>query len=247
MIAVDRQRNVPRQVYELLREKIQNLELKPGESINERWLADWLGVSRTPIREAIKRLSDIGLIKIIPNVGTSVARIDARKATELCLIRASLEAVAVRAAAKCFDREADLFLRRTIERQRETVRSSDLTLNLSIDTEFHRAIVELAGFTTMWPILQNVMGEILRIRHLSVRLPRRLSEPIKEHERILRALRSNDPDRAEKAMRHHLGESHKSIMLAIAANPQFVEEEANTETMPARFRSASFLPRETAG
>ena len=225
MVAVlDRQQSVPKQVYALLREKILTLELKPGDSINERWLSEWLGVSRTPIREAIKRLSEAGLVHTIPNVGTSVSLINARKASELCLIRASLESAAIRVAAEHFDEPAGLLLAKTIDWQKQTVELGDLNRNLAVDNEFHRTIVELAGFTTMWSILQNVLSEILRVRHLSIRVPRRLDEPIEEHIRILEALRQRDPDRAEEAMRHHLNESYKSIMQAIAAHPEYVQD-----------------------
>jgi len=222
-VAFDRQQSVPKQVYELLREKILTVELKPGESINERWLAEWLGVSRTPIREAIKRLSDGGLIRTIPNVGTSVSLVNARKTSELCLIRASLESAAIRVAAERFDETTGALLEQMIAWQRETVQRSDLNRNIAVDNEFHRTIVELAGFTTMWSILQNVMSEILRVRHLSVRVPRRLEEPIEEHVQILQALRSRDADRAEQAMRHHLDKSYRSIMEAVAAHPKYVE------------------------
>src|SRR3984885_13653032 len=99
-IAIDRGRSVPPQVYDVLREKILTVQLKPGESINERWLADWLGVSRTPIREAINRLSANGLIAIVPNVGTSVSLINVARVREFTLIRTSLESMIVRLAAE---------------------------------------------------------------------------------------------------------------------------------------------------
>ncbi len=99
-VPIDRRRGVPRQVYQVLREKILTVQLKPGESINERWLADWLGVSRTPIREAINRLSAHGLIAIVPNVGTSVSLINVGRVKEFCLIRMSLESLIVRHAAE---------------------------------------------------------------------------------------------------------------------------------------------------
>src|ERR1700722_5840477 len=102
-VAIDRRRSVPRQVYEVLREKILTVQLEPGKSINERWLADWLGVSRTPIREGINRLSANGLIAIVPNVGTSVSLINVAKVKEFNLIRTSLESMIVRLAAEKFD------------------------------------------------------------------------------------------------------------------------------------------------
>ncbi|MGA2045861.1 MAG: GntR family transcriptional regulator, partial [Roseiarcus sp.] len=125
-VAIDRGRSVPPQVYDLLRERILTMELEPGESINERRLADWLGVSRTPIREAINRLSANGLIAIVPNVGTSVSLINADKVREFNLIRTSLESLIVRLAAERFDARGEAILLGLIERQVETTRAPAL-------------------------------------------------------------------------------------------------------------------------
>lgn len=233
-VAFDRQQSVPRQVYDLLREKILSVELEPGVSINERWLADWLGVSRTPIREAIKRLSDNGLISIVPNVGTSVALINLRKVQELCLIRASLESAAIRVAAERYTARTGGALRDLIDSQAATIAERDLNRNLAIDNEFHRTIVELAGFTTVWNILQNVMGEILRVRHLSVRVPRRLEGPIEEHRAIVAALETGSPDKSEAALKFHLSESLKSIMNALDEHPDYLEKVPDGVLPPAR-------------
>src|SRR5664279_1704607 len=109
-VSFDRQTNIPRQVYEVLRGMILCVELKPGESINERRLSAWLKVSRTPIREAIKRLADDGLISITPHVGTAVSRIKASRIAELFLVRTNLEIMIARAAAERFDRNAEQLL-----------------------------------------------------------------------------------------------------------------------------------------
>lgn len=222
-IAIDRRRSVPSQVYELLREKILTVQLKPGESINERWLADWLGVSRTPIREAINRLSANGLIAIVPNVGTSVSLINVAKVEEFNLIRTSLETMIVRLAAERFDGDADALLRDLIDRQIATLQAPDLIENIVVDTEFHRAIAGISGLSATWAILQHAMDEILRVRHLSVRLPRPLREPIDEHFAILEALRTRDPDRCEQAMKAHLDASHGHIVAALAQHPGYLE------------------------
>ena len=221
-VAFDRQLNVPRQVYDLLRGKILSVELPPGESINERRLSDWLGVSRTPIREAIKRLSDSGLISIIPNVGTFVSLINPKKVKELYLIRTSLEAASIRLAAEGFDRQKAQTLQTLIDRQRATLVGPDLSTNIAIDNEFHRSIAEFSGLTTTWEILEQVMGEIMRVRHLSVRMPRRLEEPIREHVAILRALKTGNPDTAERAMKQHLTASYESVLKALAQNPSYL-------------------------
>jgi DNA-binding GntR family transcriptional regulator len=222
-LAIDRRRSVPPQVYELLREKILTVQLKPGESINERWLADWLGVSRTPIREAINRLSANGLIAIVPNVGTSVSLINVRRVNEFNLIRTSLESMIVRRAAEKFDDRAAMALQALIERQAATLDPPDLIENIVVDTAFHHKIAEISGLTETWAILQHVMDEILRVRYLSVRLPRPLQEPVDEHRVVLSALMTGDPDRCERAMRAHLDASYKHIVTALRRHPDYLE------------------------
>jgi GntR family transcriptional regulator, rspAB operon transcriptional repressor len=222
-VAIDRTRSVPPQVYELLREQILTVQLRPGESINERWLADWLGVSRTPIREAINRLSANGLIAIVPNVGTSVSLINVARVKEFNLIRTSLESMIIRLAAERFDDASAVVLRDLIERQIATLAPPDLVENIVIDSQFHRAIAQISGLTATWAILQHAMDEILRVRHLSVRLPRPLREPIDEHLAILAALRTRDPDLCEQAMKAHLDSSYKHIVNALDQHPEYLE------------------------
>jgi DNA-binding GntR family transcriptional regulator len=224
-VAFDRQQKVPRQVYDLLRERILSTELQPGESINERRLSEWLGVSRTPIREAIRRLAGSGLVVTIPNVGTSVSLIDPRMVKELYIIRTSLESAAARLAATAFDAQGARTLQGLIDRQRQTLEGPDLPSNIAIDNEFHRAIAEFSGLTRTWAILEQVMDEITRVRHLSVRLPRRLEGPIREHQAVLRALKTGNPDASEQAMKKHLDASYQSVLAALAQHPSFLVRE----------------------
>ena len=223
--AIDRRRSAPPQIYELLRERILTVQLKPGESINERWLADWLGVSRTPIREAINRLSANGLIAIVPNVGTSVSLINAAKVKEFSLIRKSLESLIIRHAAARFDGDADLILRDLIDRQIATLDGPRLIENITVDSGFHRAIAQISGLTATWSILQHVMDEIMRVRHLSVRVHQALREPIDAHLAILEALRTKDPDLCEQALRAHLDASYKHIVTALQQHPDYLESQ----------------------
>jgi DNA-binding GntR family transcriptional regulator len=223
-IAIDRRGSVPPQVYEFLREKILTLQLKPGESINERWLADWLGVSRTPIREAINRLSANGLIAIVASVGTSVSLINVAKVKEFNLIRTTLESLIIRHAAEKFDSKHDLVLRDLIDRQIATLEEPDLIENIVVDSQFHHAIAGVSGLTATWAILQHAMDEILRVRHLSARVQQALREPIDAHLAILDALRKKDPDRCERAMRAHLDASYGHIVRALEQHPEYLEK-----------------------
>lgn len=231
-IAFDRQQSVPRQVYELLRNRIQTAELKPGESINERRLSDWLGVSRTPIREAIRRLAGDGLIVIVPHVGTSVALVDPKRVYEFCQIRVSLEAAAAAEATRHFTPAIGRQLERMIEEQDETIDSGDAVRNIDVDTEFHQLIHRTSGFSTMTEILQRVMGEIIRARHLSIKLPGRLRDPIVEHRAIVAGLQSGKAEQAAAAMRSHLDRSISSIMRVMETNPEFLVGGPQAEPSP---------------
>ncbi len=233
-ITFDRQESVPRQVYRLLRDRIQAGELKPGESINERRLAEWLGVSRTPIREAVRRLAGEGLIEIIPNVGTSVALVDPQRVYEFCVIRISLECAAIEEATRHFTPAIGRQLDRLIEEQDETVDTGDMLRNIAVDTEFHKVILKLSGFATVVEIMDRVMGEIIRARYLSIRLPGRLREPVAEHRAIVEALRSGDPKASSAAVRRHLKLSITSIMRVMETNPEFLARPATADAVPQR-------------
>jgi DNA-binding GntR family transcriptional regulator len=212
---IDRRISVPRQVYEVLRNRILSAELAPGESINERGLSEWLGVSRTPIREAIHRLAAEGLVQILPNVGTSVTFIDPKRISECCVVRTSLECVAIARAVCQFDDVADRKLTRLIEDQQETIATGDMLRNIAVDNEFHGVIISLSGYSMVEEFLQKVTTDIIRMRHLSIKLPGRLHGPIKEHRAILMALRSSHERKAVAAMRSHLTASYASIIRAM--------------------------------
>jgi GntR family transcriptional regulator, rspAB operon transcriptional repressor len=223
-MALDRRRSVPQQVYDHLREKIELAELKPGESVNERHLATWLGVSRTPIREAIRRLADDGLIEIVPHVGTNVALLDRASIYECCAIRKSLECAAIEEATKHLTPAVGRILDRLIQEQEETVDMGDMARNIAVDSQFHAVIYRLSGFTAMADMLRRVMGEIIRIRHLSLMLPGRLRESIEEHRKIVAAMRSGNGKRASVAMRRHLEKSIASILSVMDADPDFISK-----------------------
>ena len=226
VIVLDRQGSVPRQVYELLLEKIQVAELRPGQSVNERELAALLGISRTPIREAMRKLSNDGLLEIVPHVGTTVAQVDPRKVYECCLIRESLESMAAEEATKHFTPPAGRMLDRLIAEQEETIVTGDMVRNIAVDSEFHSVIHRLSGFNTMADVLRRVMAEVVRVRHLSIKLPGRLREPIEEHRQIVVAMRAGDQKRASAAMKRHIELSMASVMLVMDTHPEFLTRAA---------------------
>jgi GntR family transcriptional regulator, rspAB operon transcriptional repressor len=218
---LDRQQNVAGQIYDHLRKKILKVELRPGDPINERGLADTLGASRTPIRDAIRRLSTEGLISTIPHVGTSVALIDAARLRECSFIRATLEGASIRLAAPSFSERDGLRLDDLVARQEATIEERDIAANIEVDVEFHRAILTLAGLDMTVALLDRIMGDIIRVRHLSSEMAGRLQTTISEHRSIVAALRSRDPDACEAALRAHLHSSSASIAAVLDRHPEY--------------------------
>jgi len=144
---------------------------------------------------------------------------------EFNLIRTSLESLIVRHAAERFDEDSDLVLRGLIKRQIATLAGPDLVENIVVDSLFHRAIAGISGLPATWAILQHAMDEILRVRHLSVRVQQALRDPIEAHLAILEALNARDPERCERAMRAHLDASYAHIERALELHPQYLENQ----------------------
>ena len=216
---IDLRLSTPPQIYDLLRNRIQSSDLPPGEKINERALADWLGVSRTPIREAIRRLAGEELITVIPNVGTRVALVDPARVIECCIIRINLEMVAFAKAVPAFTEAAGRQLETLIVEQEHMIDTGDTMRNMELDIEFHRQIVLLSGYGIVEELLQKVMGEVLRARHLSIKLPGRSRETIAEHRAILAALRSGEAAESVARMQFHLDQSFLSIQRVLQLKP----------------------------
>jgi DNA-binding GntR family transcriptional regulator len=212
---LDRSRRVPEQVYDIIRDRILVGQYAPGEPINERGLTETLQVSRTPIREALRRLADDGLIEVIPSVGSRVSTLNPDRICDLAEARTELECLIIRRAAPRMTKESCNQLAALIEAQSKTAESGDFVSNISIDSQFHRVIWEMSDMAAVVEILDRALSAVLRARHLSIRLPGRLDAPIREHRAILDALESGSVEKSEAAMRHHLQESYKSVVAAL--------------------------------
>ena len=166
-------------IYRDLRADIVSLARKPGDPILEKLVAEAFGVSRTPVREAVLRLADEGLVEIFPQSGTFVGRIPIAALPEANLIRKTLEQATVDASAN-----AQGFHQ--------------------ADEAFHALIADIAGHPGFWPITQQVKVQIDRCRHLTLPFPGRMAAVIAEHEAIIAAIADHDPDRAVKALGDHI-------------------------------------------
>jgi DNA-binding GntR family transcriptional regulator len=191
-------------VYQVIRREIVSMQRKPGEPIVEKELGFTFGVSRTPIREAILRLADEGLVEVVPQSGTFVARIPLDALPEAFIIRRALEEVTVRAAAERATKSQITGLHAILELQREKMAADDREGFHEADQSFHAAIAEAAGHPGIWMLVQQVMVQVDRYRRLTLPQPGRMERVIAEHVGVTEAIAEHDVEKAAAAIDAHI-------------------------------------------
>ena len=216
-------------VYRRLRLEIMWLQRKPGEPIIEKDIALTQGVSRTPVREALLRLVNEGLVDTIPKSGTMVARIPLTKLPEAIIVRKALEQVTAGAAATRARRSDVTSLRAILERQREACAGSDRAEFHNADEAFHAAIAAVAGYPGIWSLIQSVKTQVDRYRLLTLPQPGRIARVIDEHAAVVTAIAQHNADRATAAMGHHLDGLRISMEDIRKMNPDFFYEDIHSQ------------------
>jgi GntR family transcriptional regulator, rspAB operon transcriptional repressor len=207
-------------IYSDLRVELVSLQRRPGEAISEAEIALSYGVSRTPVREAILKLSDEGLLEIFPQSGIFVSRIPVAALPEAIIIRKALEETTAGLAAQRATSSQILVLHSILQRQREANAAGDGDAFHHADEMFHAGIAEVAGHPGIWRLIQQVKVHVDRYRRLTLPLQGRIAHAIAEHENILAAIEARDPARARTAMEAHLDR----LMRDIAATQKFTPE-----------------------
>ncbi|HHY46211.1 MAG TPA: GntR family transcriptional regulator [Firmicutes bacterium] len=191
-------------IVERIRQLIISGELGPGCRIVERDVARELGVSRTPVREALKRLAAEGLLEIAPHKGAIVAKMSLRDLAEIMQIREALEGLACRLAVNDITEDHLNDLRKLIDEMREASETGDLYRYSSCNQRFHNVILNIAGNRRLMQMLELIKAQSVRERFKSLLNPGRSRQSLNEHKAILDALEARDPDRAELVMRKHI-------------------------------------------
>ena len=192
------------QIYERLRRAIAPLELAPSESVSEKDLAQKLGVSRTPVREALIRLADEGLIDVLPQRGTFVAPIRLQDVEDAQFIREALEVAVVRRLTGHMNAAFHSAARENLRAQEEAVRNGDHVLFLELDEAFHRTLCEAAGLGRSWRVIQTVKLQMDRVRFLSLPQAGHLRTLMNQHRASLGAVSEGEVDHAIAQMTAHL-------------------------------------------
>jgi DNA-binding GntR family transcriptional regulator len=199
-------------VYALIRQGITSGRFVPGQRLSERELAGKYGVSRTPIREAFRHLIQEGLVVYKPNSGYRIISLSEELARHILVVREMLEGMAARLAVQRDPRRTMETMVKTIAKARRAHREGQLSELITANQGFHQALVENSGNPVLSAMYHTLQGYIGLMMSISLSWPRRPLETIREHGEIIRALKSGDPDAAEKAVRRHVRSAYAGVL-----------------------------------
>jgi DNA-binding GntR family transcriptional regulator len=214
-----RPRSTAANVYEMLRNDIVLGALKPQQPIREAEIAERLTVSRTPVREALLRLSSLGLVDIFPQSGTVVAPIRTEKVRAAQLIREAVEVEVCRRASRMAKEEDIQALAAILEEQDFTASRHDMRRFYELDETFHRRIFETADCLAAADELEDVKTHLNRLRFVTVNWPNRPDMITTEHRAILAGLAAHDEAATAQAMTVHL-RTILDVLEAMNSRPQ---------------------------
>jgi len=202
-------------VYDILLENIIRRRLTPGERLVERDLAEKLGVSKTPVREALSRLRKEGLVEGTSYRGFFVTRISPKDMEEIYELREVIEGLAARNATKKINEEQIEQLNSIIRSFEECVRKKDLEYYSSLDLEFHNLLAAGSKNRRLSQIMQLLRNQTRILMSSSVVLPGRVEASLKEHKKIMNAVVSHEPDLAEQFAREHIKNVKKAVLSSL--------------------------------
>lgn len=199
-------------VYEELRVQIMTGQIRPGTRMMEIELAETMGVSRTPVREAIRQLEKDNLVTIEPRRGAYVSDISATDMEDMLFVREPLEGIATFLAAQNMTAEELEALRGVNEQYEEAYRKGDRGQMITLDTRFHSLIAEGSRNEYLISVLTNLQEQVLRFRHIYFQSGKRAGEVINEHHLILDSLMERNQEAAKQYSVDHIVKLRESII-----------------------------------
>ena len=191
-------------VYLALKHAILTLEFRPGQILRKQMVCDALGVSRSPVSEAVARLAVEGLVTVMPQAGTYVARFSMQEIRESAFLREALELAAVEMLAPVITEDQIIQLRRNLRVQAALVEDGDFDGFYQKDADMHALLMSFTGFSRLGQMAETVWLQVSRARRLVLPEPGRVAETLKEHRAIVQALEAHDPELARHVTRIHL-------------------------------------------
>ena len=191
-------------VYQTLRQAILSLEYRPGEVLRKPEICEALGVSRSPVADAVARLQTEGLVDVVPQAGTFVARFSMQEIREGAFLREAIEVAAIERVASIITDEQLTLLRRNLTVQAALIADGDIPGYYAMDAAMHELLLSFTGFPRLAQVSETAWAHVNRARQLVLPVPGRIEATLAEHQAILAALETRDPEAARAAVRGHL-------------------------------------------
>jgi DNA-binding GntR family transcriptional regulator len=221
---LDRDRQAAPQVFERLRGMIISLALPPGSALSRAELAAQFGVSSTPIRDALMRLEEEGLVDVFPQYATVVSRVDVRLAQQAHFLRQAVELEIVRGLAISHHEAFVTELNAAIARQQQFAKAGEFEKFMAADNEFHAQLYATADKQDIWTLVKSRSGHIDRLRRLHLPSPGKAQDIVRHHKLIVRAIDAGDPDEAQKHLRTHLSGTLSELVRIRARYPEYLSD-----------------------
>lgn len=215
MIIDSRTKSLEEQTYQRLEEDILSGYYKEGDALTELALCDRFGVSRTPVRSALHRLAEEGLVKITPNRGAQVIGVTVDDLIETYKIRTRLEGLASSMAVGRITEEELKRLTESVELAEYYIGKSDTEHLKELDTEFHSIIYSASGNRMLCKILTELHKNIKTYRKLSLSVPGRLERSTREHREILMAIKNGNAEEADRLTSLHIERAMENMVTAM--------------------------------
>jgi DNA-binding GntR family transcriptional regulator len=209
------ERSLAENAYTSLRHAIDSGRFRPGDRMREADLATWLGISRTPVRDALKRLEGDGLVSAAPRRGLVVTQLEQEQVTELYAVREVLEGLAGRLAAQHASAAETLAMRDLLQRQARTHRDDAAAL-ARLNRLFHDVVYRATHNRFLISTLDTFEGSLALLPGTTYATPGRAASALKEHSDLVAAIEKRDPDRAESVSRAHMRNAERLRLLMIS-------------------------------
>ena len=195
---------VNQQVYRTLRRAIITCQVLPGILLSEKDISTQFNVSRQPVREAFIKLAEAGLVKILPQRGTFVTKISVKKVIDGQFIREAVECAIIKRAAQEISDADLLLLEQNLKEQIDANKRKDIRYFLEKDDEFHQILMNVVDCPMAWETVENIKAMMDRVRYLTLEDISPPEDLVKQHEKIVIALKKHDPEMAALALHEHL-------------------------------------------
>ena len=199
------------QVFDKIRSDILNGKYKRGEELVESSIGKELGISRTPVREAIRQLELEGLVQLVPNKGAFVTGISEKDVRDIYLIRARLEGLAARMAAKNITPELLEAMEETVVLSEYHAKKEHYEQVCEMDSKFHKLLYKASGSRILEHTLTDFHQYVQRVRMASIMQKRRMEKSNDEHGAILTAIREHDEEKAELVATRHISNTVENL------------------------------------